>query len=87
MMHLLAQISTDNVVDVLTKVGWPGVVLLLVMRGLERLERAMEKFDHTMKGLAMGLWMELASRPHADPFIKATAQREIAKMEAREKPP
>lgn len=78
MIHALAQIATDGIMDIVTKVGWPGVVLLVVMRGLERIE-------HTVKGLSMALWMDLSSRPNADDFVKKTAAKEIAKMEAREK--
>lgn len=82
MIHLLAQVATDGFIEVFKTVGWPGVVLLFVMRGMERIERAMEQFAHSNKGLSMAIWMELASRPHADPFFKAAAQREINKMEA-----
>ncbi len=79
-MHFLAQIPGEQIIDLLAKVGWPGIVLLIVARGLERIE-------HTVRGLSMALWMDLASRPHSDPFIKQTAQKEIARMEAREKKP
>lgn len=78
MHHLLAQITSDNVLDTVTKIGWPGIVLLIVTRWLERIE-------HTVKGLSMALWMDLASRPHTDPYVKKTADREIARMEAKEK--
>lgn len=78
MHHLLAQITSDSIIDLATKIGWPGVVLLLVSRGIERIE-------HTMKGLSMALWMELASRPHTNPFVRRMADKEIAKMEAQEK--
>lgn len=79
MNHLLSQINQEMVMDLLTKFGWPGVMLLIVMRGLERIE-------HTVRGLSMALWMELSTRRDADPFVRATAQREIAKMEAKRKP-
>lgn len=75
---ILSQISGDLILDLTAKIGWPGIVLVLVNQRIDRIE-------HTMKGLSMALWMDLASRPHADPFIHKTAQKEIARLEAQEK--
>lgn len=71
MMHLLAQlVSTSEGIDILAKVGWPGAVLWIVVRRLDSLE-------HAMKGVSKALWMDLASRPDAAPFVKAEAKRMI----------
>lgn len=75
--QFIAQITTDNVVDIVAKIGWPGVILILLSRGLDRL-------DHTVKGLSMALWMDLSTRHGADPFVRETARKEIAKLEARQ---
>ena len=74
MSHFFAQMA--DYAQIATQVGWPGLVLWLVVRALDRIE-------HSLKGLSKALWMDLASRNHGDPYIKSVAQREIDRMEAK----
>lgn len=78
MIHVLAQlVTTENAYDVITKVGWPGAVLWIVVRRLDSLE-------HAMKGVSKALWMDLASRPDAAPFVKAEAKRMIERERSKD---
>lgn len=62
--------------------GWPGIVLLVVIRWLQRIEKACDRMEHSNRGLTKSLWTDLASRPYSSNFIKAEADRELARMEA-----
>lgn len=73
--HLLAQVTYENSVGLVSQIGWPGLILYIVVTRLDRLE-------HTLKGLSKALWMDLASRPYTDIIIKDIARAEISKMES-----
>jgi len=62
----------------IAQLGFGGMILLVVSRWLERI-------DHTLKGLSMALWTDLASRPQATDYIKETAKNQIARMEANKR--
>lgn len=78
MIHeLFAQLTSADGIDILAKVGWPGAVLWIVVRRLDSLE-------HAMKGVSKALWMDLASRPDAAPFVKAEARRMIDREKSKD---
>ena len=71
--QFFAQLEQIPISSIIAQVGWPGLVLWIVVRALDRIE-------HSLKGLSKALWMDLASRPHADEFVKQEARRMLAKM-------
>lgn len=73
MSHFLAQLADVPIGSIIAQVGWPGLVLWIVVRSLDRIE-------HSVKGLSKALWMDLASRPHADDFVKNEAKRMLSRM-------
>lgn len=70
---ILAQTGTDYGA-IVAQCGFGGMVLIIVSRWLERI-------DHSLKGLSMALWSDLASRPSSTPYIKDMAQKQITRME------
>lgn len=86
MIHLIAQFpASGDISSLITSFGWPGVVLLVVIRWLQRIEKACDRMEHSNRGLTKSLWTDLASRPYSSSFIKAEADRELAKIEAARK--
>ena len=73
MHNFVAQVADVSFASIIAQVGWPGLVLWIVVRSLDRIE-------HTMKGLSKALWMDLASRPHADAFVKNEAKRMLSRL-------
>lgn len=70
---MLAQASTDYGA-LIAQCGFGGMVLIIVSRWLERI-------DHTLRGLSMALWTDLAARPTSTPYIQDMARKQISKME------
>jgi len=68
---LLAQIA--EVSELVAKVGWPGVVLWVVVTRLDRIE-------HAMKDFSAALWLDLASRPGSEDSLKQKAQERVAQL-------
>ncbi len=78
---LLSQISESTaggLPGLVVQFGFGGVVLLMVHRGMERIE-------HTLRGLSRALWMDLASRPYTDKIIRDQAHKIVAEMDAGKK--
>lgn len=90
-IHLIAQSEVANFTPILAQFGWPGLILLIIIKWLDRMERVVERgFEnqaHVNRGLSKALWTDLAARPYSDAMIKAEAIRELAKIqvEAEEK--
>tara|TARA_R110000868_G_scaffold187831_2_gene430549 strand:- start:101 stop:349 length:249 start_codon:yes stop_codon:yes gene_type:complete len=81
MKEVIAQISestTGGIPGLVVQFGFGGVVLLMVHKGLERIE-------HTLRGLSKALWMDLASRPYTDKIIRDQANKIVAEMDAERK--
>lgn len=79
---IIAQAALGDLAPLIGQIGWPGVVLLIVVKWLQRLERAIDRSEHTNRGLSKALWMDLASRPYSSAYIKAEADRMITRMDA-----
>lgn len=82
-MPVISQLAIDNV-PMVAQLGFGGVLILVVLRGFDLIIRSLERIDHTMKGLGRAVWMDLASRPHADQYIRDEAHRVIERMDAQE---
>ena len=81
MKEVIAQISESTaggIPGLVVQFGFGGVVLLMVHKGLERIE-------HTLRGLSKALWMDLASRPYTDKIIRDQANKIVAEMDAERK--
>ncbi len=76
MQHFIAQVSEYG--PLISSIGFPGVVLLILVRWLERI-------DHTLSGLSRALWCDLASRPGIDAYIKQEAKRMLAKLDGEKR--
>ena len=75
MIQAFAQAVTSlDVGTIITQVGWPGLVLWIVVRALDRIE-------HNLRGLSKAMWMDLAARPGADEFVKNEAKRMLRKLD------
>lgn len=82
----IAQVATDYG-PLVAQYGFGGVLIVVVLRGFDMIVRALERVEHTMKGLGMAIWTDLASRPHVDQVTKNRANSAIAKMEAGSRNP
>lgn len=95
MLHFISQL--ENLGPLLPQAGFGGALLVIVIKWLNRVETfittqfaAMERAaaaraeetNHVMRGLSKALWMDLASRPYSEPFIKDEARRMVTKMDA-----
>lgn len=74
MDSFLAQVA--DYAPIVSSVGFPGVVLIILVRWLERM-------DHTLQGLSRALWCDLASRPGVDAYIKQEAKRMMTKIDGQ----
>jgi len=77
----VAQVAADYG-PMVAQYGFGGVLIIVVLRGFDLCVRAQERLDHTMKGLAMAIWTDLAVRPYIDEATRKRAEIAIQKMEA-----
>lgn len=92
-LHLLAQVT--DLGSVLPQVGFGGTLLVVIIRWLNRVEvfittrldamertsaQRNEETNHVIRGLSKAMWMDLASRPYSEPFIKEEAKRMLDKL-------
>lgn len=76
MTTLLSQIN--EYAPMVPQLGFGGLVLWIVSRGLERIE-------HVLRGLSIALWTDLAARPYSDQFIKEQARKILSDLESERK--
>lgn len=69
---------------VVTQFGFGGALIFVVLRGFEMILRTLLDINHTLKGLGMAIWTDLAVRPYVDEATRARANMAIQKMEARD---
>lgn len=68
-----AQMADPQVAGLITSVGWPGLVVWIMTRHMDRMES-------TLKGLSKALWYDLATRDSSNDAIKAEAKKELQRM-------
>lgn len=78
------EIVVAQITDVppwISQLGFGGIIVWVVLSGINRIDSRLERMEHTQRGLSSALWADLAARSPEGSFIYEQAKKMLSKME------
>lgn len=82
---LAVETVAAQIIDVpqfVSQLGFGGIIVWVVLAGINRIDSRLERMEHTQRGLSSALWADLAARSPEDSFIYKQATKMLAKIES-----